>query len=203
MNAHTWFRVPAATLLGSAVTLVVFLLMQGLIARESLEVQHRPAAGELSFVRVIEPTPPAVRERKPVRPQDPITPPLIDVIPPRDGSGEPTEVAFLPPDAGNPELPAIDAMTDGDALPIVKVQPVYPRHALARNLEGYVLVEFTIDALGRVVDVRVIEASPPGVFERAALQAAQRFRYKPRVVNGQPTPVTGVRHLLTFELASG
>jgi protein TonB len=50
--------------------------------------------------------------------------------------------------------------------------------------------------------VQVIEAEPRGMFERAALKAVERFRYKPRVVNGEATTVNGVQHLVTFELSS-
>lgn len=91
-------------------------------------------------------------------------------------------------------------MSDGDALPVVKVTPVYPARAAERGIEGHVLVEFTIDTLGRVADIAVVHADPRGVFDRAALKAVERFRYKPRVVNGIAIPVSGVQHLVSFEL---
>ena len=46
----------------------------------------------------------------------------------------------------------------------------------------------------------VVEADPPGIFDRAAQQAALKFKYKPKVVNGEPIDVAGVRNLITFEL---
>ena len=53
---------------------------------------------------------------------------------------------------------------------------------------------------GSVTAVRVVESSDR-VFERAALDAAKRFRYKPRVVDGVPQPVSGVRYLFRFEMS--
>ncbi|HEX7038354.1 MAG TPA: TonB family protein [Pseudomonadales bacterium] len=204
MTVGTWTRTAAATLFGSVVTAAVFLMMQGLIEPERLEIRESPPGAVLDFLPVIEPTPSTIRDPKPKRPDEPIEPPPTDIRPPvGDRFVDTFGVPFEAPPADQPADPTLGALSDGDALPIVKVQPVYPRYALTRNIEGYVLVEFTIDTLGRVVDVQVIEARPEGVFEQAALQAAQRFRYKPRVVNGQPTPVSGVRHLLTFEIESG
>jgi protein TonB len=91
--------------------------------------------------------------------------------------------------------------SDGEYLPIVKVAPVYPRRAQTRGIEGYVLLEFVVTKTGAVRDPVVIEASPPGIFDRAATQAALKFKYKPKVVNGEPIDVAGVRNLITFELS--
>ena len=87
-----------------------------------------------------------------------------------------------------------------DYLPVEKVAPVYPRRAQTRGIEGYVLLEFTITTTGAVLNPVVIDAKPPGIFDHAAIQAALMFRYKPKVVNGEPVEVTGVRHLMKFEL---
>ncbi|MFZ8915632.1 MAG: energy transducer TonB, partial [Pseudomonadales bacterium] len=75
-----------------------------------------------------------------------------------------------------------------------------PRRALTRGIEGYVLLEFTVTKLGTVENPVVVEADPPGIFDRAAQQAALKFKYKPKVVNGEPIDVAGVRNLITFEL---
>ncbi|MCE2459928.1 MAG: TonB family protein [Pseudomonadales bacterium] len=87
--------------------------------------------------------------------------------------------------------------------PIVKVAPIYPRHALERNLEGHVLLEFAVTTAGAVRDPVVLEADPPGVFDDAAISAASRFIYKPAVVQGEPVEVTGVRNRIVFEFSDG
>jgi protein TonB len=91
-------------------------------------------------------------------------------------------------------------VSDGDYLPIVKVSPVYPARALARRLEGYVLLEFVVTSTGNVKDVVVIESTAP-LFERPAIDAAMKFRYKPRVIDGEPVEVAGVRNMITFTMA--
>lgn len=90
-------------------------------------------------------------------------------------------------------------ISDGEYLPIVKVAPVYPARALQRGLEGYVIVEFTVTAAGTTRDATVVE-STSGLFERAAMAAALKFKYKPRVIDGQAVEVPGVRNKISFEI---
>ncbi len=90
--------------------------------------------------------------------------------------------------------------SDGDLMPIVKVGAVYPAQARDQGIEGYVVVEFRVDADGATRDAQVVEAQPPGVFEAAALRAVGRYKYKPRVEAGVPVAVSGIRNRLTFAL---
>ena len=89
---------------------------------------------------------------------------------------------------------------DSGPVPMVRIQPMYPREAQMRNLEGWVLMEFTINKAGGVSNPRVIKASPPNVFDRAALQALKKWKYKPKVEGGEPQEQTGVQVKLTFEM---
>ena len=90
--------------------------------------------------------------------------------------------------------------SDGEYLPIVKVAPVYPRRALSRGIEGYVIVEFIVTKQGTVRDPKVITAEPQSIFDRAALDAALKFKYKPRVVNGEAVEVAGVQNKISFQI---
>jgi periplasmic protein TonB len=92
--------------------------------------------------------------------------------------------------------------SDGEYMPIVQVAPLYPRRAEDLGLEGYVILEFTVTREGTVRDPRVIESSH-SIFDRAAIEAALRFRYRPRVIDGEPVEVPGVRFRITFELWDG
>jgi TonB family protein len=84
-------------------------------------------------------------------------------------------------------------------LPIVRVAPVYPVRAAQQRLEGHVIVEFTVTENGTVADVAVVESSD-SVFEQSAIDAALRFRYRPRIVNGEAVRVPGVRNVFTYRL---
>lgn len=95
---------------------------------------------------------------------------------------------------------AMAFVADGEFLPIVRVLPQYPARAAERGLEGHVLVELTVTPNGSTVNVRVIESSDR-IFERNAVRAAERFKYKPKVVDGRAVSVDGVRTLINFNLA--
>ncbi|HSY08458.1 MAG TPA: energy transducer TonB [Steroidobacteraceae bacterium] len=62
--------------------------------------------------------------------------------------------------------------------------PEYPAPALARNLSGSVVVSYTVDLQGATRDVRVLSAEPAHIFDRSAVEAVQRWRYAPVVVDG-------------------
>lgn len=69
----------------------------------------------------------------------------------------------------------------GDMLmPLQRIEPVYPYRAQQAGIEGAVTLRFSVDAEGRVQDVEVVEAKPKRQFERAAIQAINKWRYQPR-----------------------
>ncbi len=105
--------------------------------------------------------------------------------------------------------------SDGEYLPIVKVSPQYPRRALAQGMVGWVIVEFVITEQGTVRDPFVVSNcgyipnirspgecidSPDTVFDNAALKAAMKFKYKPKVIDDQPVETAGVQNRIIFEL---
>jgi TonB family protein len=79
------------------------------------------------------------------------------------------------------------------------VPPEFPNKALSQHVGGAVTVEYTVDANGDTRDVRVIEATPPGVFDKAAVTAVKRWHYDPVIANGGPVEVP-VRTSIRFEL---
>jgi TonB family protein len=79
------------------------------------------------------------------------------------------------------------------------VPPEFPNKALSQRVSGAVTVEYTVDANGDPRDVRVIEATPPGVFDKAAVTAVKRWHYDPVIANGGPVEVP-VRTSIRFEL---
>lgn len=89
---------------------------------------------------------------------------------------------------------------DGEYLPIVKVAPIYPRRAQTRGITGYCIVEYTVTKSGSIRDPLPVDCQPSGVFESASVKAAEKFKYKPRVVDGDPIEVAGVQNKFTYEL---
>lgn len=92
--------------------------------------------------------------------------------------------------------------TDGDYLPLVAVAPQYPTRAAQRGIEGWCLVSFTVDGLGNVVEetIVVVDAEPPDIFDRSSERAAARFKFQPRVRDGQGVSVPGVQYLFRYQL---
>jgi periplasmic protein TonB len=70
-------------------------------------------------------------------------------------------------------------------VPLVRVPPKYPRRAAQRGVEGWVKVQFVITVAGRVKDAKVVGSSPSGVFDRAALKAISKWKFKAKVIKGQ------------------
>jgi periplasmic protein TonB len=88
---------------------------------------------------------------------------------------------------------------DGDAVAIVRVEPQWPREALIQGIEGWVRVEFTIRTDGSVANPRVIESEPGRLFNQSAIRAIQRWRFRPRMVDGRPVERTATQ-VIEFRL---
>ncbi len=102
--------------------------------------------------------------------------------------------------AASDPAPLHPASSDGDIRPLVKVAPVYPAGAARDRIEGWVLVEFTVDESGATRDARVVESDPVAVFDQAALDAVRRYRYEPRVEDGMAVAASGIRNRIRFAL---
>ena len=96
--------------------------------------------------------------------------------------------------------PMTGAPVEREYRALSRPEPAYPPQALARGIEGYVVLEFTVTAAGTTRDLRVLEASPRNVFATAALAAAREFRYQPRIQGGAPVDVPGVRSRIRFQI---
>ena len=78
----------------------------------------------------------------------------------------------------------VDKTEEGDIIPIVVIRPMYPRDDALNGTEGWVKIEFTITAIRTVKNPRVIDADPPRIFNREALRAILKWKFKPRVIEG-------------------
>ena len=87
-----------------------------------------------------------------------------------------------------------------DHKPLFKRAPSYPRAALQRSQEGFVVLEFTVDEMGFVRNQQVVDSKGGAVFHEPALAAAEGFRYAPKFVDGKPVSVDGIRNRIIFEI---
>lgn len=188
--------------LGLVITFVLFFLMQAVIATDEARLDEGAKGKLLDFVRLEEDQDLQTKQRKPKPPPPPDEPPPDMPKPEFESSdiSQGVDVGAVDVDV-NLNVEGGGFSSDGEYLPIVKVNPQYPRRAQTRGIEGFVLLEYIVTKTGAVRDPVVIEAKPPGIFNRAAINAALKYKYKPKVVNGEPIDVAGVKTRITFEMA--
>ena len=188
------------------IALGLFYLMQSLIDTqfEQEDVKTRKIADIVVPDKVIETN---LKEVLPEKVEDPDEPPP-DMEPlDFDTDLDMSTANMAPTVAVNVSINASGLSSgDGEYLPIVKVAPIYPRRAQTRGITGYCIVTYTVTTTGAIRDPYVeneTDCSPQGIFERASLKAALKFKYKPRVVDGQAIEVAGVQNKFTYELEGG
>jgi protein TonB len=198
-------RLVTGLVLGLVVTAGLFWMMQYLIDTADRELNEGASGHLLDFVRLKRDENIERRQLKPKKPPPPDTPPPQPPTPQLDS---------LNPNAEKIAISAVPVETDiemsggfslgvgeGDYLPIVKVAPIYPQRALSRGVEGFCVVQYTVTRQGTIRDPVVVESMcSSSLFQRASIQAAQKFKYKPRVIHGQAVEVPGVQNKFTYEI---
>jgi len=193
-------RVVLSAALAVPVAIALFFVMHSLISRDfkQEDVKARKIADIVVPDKTIETN---LNEVKPEKIDDPEEPPP-ELEPIQFDTQLDMNVANMAPTTGiNLNLNASGMSSgDGEYLPIVKVAPIYPRRAQTRGISGYCIVEYTVTKTGSIRDPFTVDCQPKGIFERASLKASEKFKYKPRVVDGEAIEVAGVQNKFTYEL---
>ena len=198
-------RMVIGIILAIAVTLSLFWVMQYLIATADRSLNDDGKNSMLDFVRVKRDESIQRRQLKPKKPPPPEQAPPQPPTPQLDD---------LNPNAEKIAISAVPVETDiemtggfslgvgeGDYLPIVKVAPIYPNRALTRGVEGFCVVQYTVTSLGSTKDPIVIESQcTSSLFHRASINASLKFKYKPRIIDGEAVEVPGVQNKFTYEI---
>lgn len=201
-------RYAGAIVLGGVVTFGLFFLMQFLVSHGMEALTDAKRTASIDFVRLKKEE--LIQEKKRRLPQKP---PPVKPPPPMKIA----QTQSLRPDLGGVDIASANigidvdtgsfdisgAPNDGDILPLVRVPPQYPRRAESAGIEGYVDIEFGISKTGAVIDPHVIEAYPSSIFNRAAIRAILKWKYKPRIEDGEPVIRIGVQVRISFALEDG
>jgi protein TonB len=192
-------------LMAAGITLGLFYFMQALIATGA-DLDQR-----VSVVKIVDATMPEIELEvieeidKPEPIQDDTE--VVEEVPDRqvnlsDGPSLNIERASIEIDTGLQLSNASISATDGDMLPLVAIAPQYPTRAAQRGIEGWCLVSFTVNGLGNVEEdsIVVVDAEPSSMFDRSSIRAAGRFKFQPRVVDGQGVAVEDVQYVFRYEL---
>lgn len=198
-------RWAVSMLMAAGITLGLFYFMQALIATGA-DLDQR-----VSVVKIVDATMPEIELEvieeidKPEPIQDDTE--VIEEVPDRqvnlsDGPSLNIERASIEIDTGLQLSNASISATDGDMLPLVAIAPQYPTRAAQRGIEGWCLVSFTVNGLGNVEEdtIIVVDAEPSSMFDRSSIRAAGRFKFQPRVVDGQGVSVEDVQYVFRYEL---
>ncbi|MBB1275527.1 energy transducer TonB [Pseudoalteromonas sp. SR43-3] len=200
-NNPVFIKTSTAVIGGAAMTFAAFAFMQYLISGEQrapvkpgddiiVEIFQAPEDSKLRHIQKIQPPPPM--------------PKVPQKAPPLDTSADPVlAISDLTPvtidDFGGDINNTINRPT-GDATPIVRINPKYPTTAARDGIEGWVQLSFSISPTGEVIDPVVINAEPKRTFDREAIRAIKRWKYRPKVIEGVAQLQTGQTVQLDFKL---
>lgn len=185
-----------AAVLSAGVTFGLFLFMQKLISSGAEDRARLDAIAGIHFGPVEIPDEIAIRDRriakKPPPPKDQPPAPRMQISkvdqPVQDMPQMNLPQLDVPMVGGQGmfigNFRQVDTTAEGDVVPVMVIRPMYPREAAIEGIEGWVKLEFTITASGSVQDARVIDANPARIFNREAIRAILKWKFKPRVVDG-------------------
>ena len=87
---------------------------------------------------------------------------------------------------------------DGPAVPLFVMQPRYPVFEDGVRPKGWALVEFTVTTDGSVLNPTIVESKPGRLFDQVTLEVAPKWRFRPKVVEGQRVEQPNTRVRLVF-----
>lgn len=202
-SAATRRTIPAFLMAG-IITFALFFVMQLLVAEGHL-VLDDSARGQTVWFREVSPdseieTNPTELPEKPVteEPPEPFKP---TVVLDQKGVGIRTEIPPVIADLGDGI--SLFGPIDGELVTIVAARPIYPSRAISSGIEGYVILRFDVNPMGIAENIVVVGAEPVRVFDKAAIKAMERFKFRPRVVDGVAQRVIGQLKKFTFEIEEG
>lgn len=195
LDLPQWFSaIPCALV----VTLGIVLLMSRLVSTDFDEILDAPRP----IIAFPEHVPVVIDTRKRIKPPEKPVVEELPELPPAPleklTGNDMSYPGFTPEKLRNPG-PGME--TAGMPVPQYQVAAKYPHRAIQRNIEGYVDVKFDISAIGTTANVSVVNAVPQGVFDRSAVEAVKRWRYRPRMQNGVAVSYPGIVQRITFVLS--
>ena len=205
-NIQNESRYLSALILGIGITLILFFIMQALIDSGDQQYRSDSDGQIMEFIRIKDDESLSFKDRrkpkKPEPPKEPPPPPKMIV----EKQAKPT-MNKIKIEIPNIDLPTIagggpflgnwagNPLAEGDVLPIVRIDPQWPREALVEGIEGYVIVEVLIASDGSVRSAVVLESEPRRMFDRNVIRADLKWKFKPRIVNGVPVERRAIQRL--------
>ena len=194
-------RLGTSAILGLMVTFSLIVLMFKLIDSGNKEMDEKEAIKIADFLHVERERTTNEKVAEIEKPDEPEPPPELPDDNIEFETPENMVSMAAAPVANNLSVGLGSFARDTDFIPVYVPQPQYPRRAQSRGKEGYAVIQVIITTTGGVRDPIMVEEDPEGWgFGRAALKAANKLKYNPRVVDGVPEEVSGVMYKFTFQM---
>ncbi|MCZ4338228.1 energy transducer TonB [Shewanella colwelliana] len=186
-------------LFGAVITLSLFAFMAKLVDTEHPQQTYAIAMPDIDLSFTPKETE-VVEKVVEIKPHDPI---VVPPIPRSEPASENNGFNVIPV-----EMPRLDTPSrnynrghnNSDAYPMIQVSPQYPVSAAQDGKEGYVVVGFDISRTGRVENIKIIQAKPKRIFNRAAIEAVKKWKYKPKLENGEAVHQLNQQVQLDFKI---
>ncbi|QHJ13130.1 Protein TonB [Paraglaciecola mesophila] len=203
-NGQAIVRTTGTILLAASVTFGLFVAMQKLIENNQSSTTPEPALPIITLFQNIDDSK-VVEKPKPLPKPKPIPIPKEQVKPQEEAPDKSVLLSKYVPDItiASPSDPIGTQITlnEGEARPVVRIEPKYPAQAARDGIEGWVKLKFSIGTRGQVLNIDVLEAQPKRTFDREAKRALGKWKYKPQVVGGKPQQQDGITVVLDFKLS--
>lgn len=209
-------RFTGSIALGCSAALLLFALMERLVTPDAALALQERRSPILEFIRIPanEAAPEAPNR---VRPKPPPEQALPEPLPAPKAETDANDIPDMPVSPALPQLQRASRFAKGPALsaaqqaggdltgpmsvgteltPLVRINPIYPLHLRRLKIEGEVRAKLHVDAQGNVTRVDIIQSNPQGRFDRAVIEALNRWKFRPKFVDGAKIAYTG---LVTIE----
>lgn len=192
--------------IAAVITFLLFMLMQRLILTDEVVIEDAGDELRISISEEVEDL--QVRQRE-VTMDD-----VNDVEPPPPPPQIERQVAEAPSEDMNTiagEIPEFDApdlgsgdvsfdVSDRDAQPMVRIPPQYPPRAAERGVSGSCTMQFDVTPDGTPSNIVALNCTS-SLFERSSIRAVERWRYEPKIENGNAVWRRGVQTTLDYQLS--
>ena len=189
MTLDARFKMPAVILTALVVNILMFTAIEYMVGLKRIRLSDVTDIDIANFIRVNEESRDVRSRRDPKAPQKPKQEMQQDLSRLSQASSSVGNVRF------SVDMPDIEIDMGGgiqiarELTPLVRIPADYPLGPLAKGIEGWVELRFTVTESGSVTDIEVLRAQPEGYFERAARRAVAKWKYQPQMSDGKPVAV--------------
>ena len=207
MAQNKFVKISACTGLAFLTVLVLFYFMSALISRPPDIKKQTEVTSLVEFIRskprdFLDEKKRKLPKKKPKEMKPPKMKKLSSVLPKPQKMNPKMNLPDIKSllKSGGPAVGGLGSVMGSGVMPLVRIEPQYPRKAAMQGIEGWVILQFDVTPSGTVSDVKVLSAKPPRIFNREAVKALRKWKYRPKIEDGKPVEQKGLKVQLDFKL---